>query len=171
VCILQLYQSDKSIESLWSTIALMKLKTLLLTLLFILYTPFANAGTYQEFVSALEEGHRQHFEGKYKEAFEIFSPRAAKGDDDAQLYLGLMYRNGDGVKQDYFKAFELFKKSSEQGNAWSQKHLAWMYIDGNGVLKDYKQAKYWFQRAYANDDETIRQDAKNAWDELELWKY
>ena len=148
----------------------MNLKALLLAL-FVLLSGTSSADWYKEFLSELGDGYRQHFQGEYKESFEILSPRADNGDDKAQLYMGLMYRDGNGVKQDYFKAFELFEKSAEQGHPWSQKHLAWMYIDGNGVLKDYKKAKYWFQKAYKNNDEGIKQDAKNAWDELELWRY
>ena len=147
------------------------MKIIKIIALLTLLSGISNAGFYKDFVSELGDGYGQHFEGKYKEAFEILNPLSVNGDDKAQLYVGLMYREGDGVKQDYFKAFKLFEKSAEQGNAWSQKHLAWMYIDGNGVLKDYKKAKYWFQKAYQNNDMTIRQDAKNAWNELKLWKY
>tara|TARA_B110000211_G_scaffold224337_1_gene275300 strand:+ start:520 stop:957 length:438 start_codon:yes stop_codon:yes gene_type:complete len=122
------------------------------------------------FVDTLKPGIKEHFEFKFKEAFEILSPLAANGDDEAQLYLGVMYKNGEWVERDYFKAFNLFKQSAEQGNGSSQIHLAWMYIDGNGVLQDYKQAKYWFQMAYASEDKDIREQAKNAWDYLELGK-
>ena len=143
----------------------------LLTLIFVSAILLTNTSNADSFADTLGPGLKEHWLGQYTEAFEIFKPLAANGDDEAQLYLGLMFRDGQGVEIDYFKAFNFFKQSAEQGNAYSQKHLAWMYIDGNGVLKDYKQAKYWFQMAYANDDEWIRQDAKNAWDELELWKY
>ena len=122
------------------------------------------------FVDTLKPGIKEHFEFKFKEAFEILSPLAANGDDEAQLYLGVMYKNGEWVERDYFKAFNLFKQSAEQGNGSSQIHLAWMYIDGNGVLQDYKQAKYWFQMAYASEDKYIRERAKTAWDYLELGK-
>jgi uncharacterized protein len=143
----------------------------LLSLIFVSAILLTNTSIADSFADTLKPGIKEHWLGNYTEALEILKPLAANGDDEAQLYLGLMYRNGEGVEIDYFKAINFFKKSAEQGNAWSQKHLAWMYIDGNGVLKDYKQAKYWFQMAYANDDEWIREDAKNAWDELELWKY
>ena len=139
-------------------------KPLLILLLSLGLINSSNADSYKP-------GIKEYMEFKFTEAIEILSPLAAEGDDEAQLYLGVIYRNGDGVEVDNFKAFKFFKQSAEQGNAWSQKHLAWMYIDGKGALKDYKQAKYWFQMAYANDDPWIREDAKAAWDELELWKY
>jgi len=126
-----------------------------------------NASSHSE---SLKQGIKEHAAFNFIEAFEILSPLAANGDDEAQLYLGVMFKNGEGVERDYFKAFNLFKQSAEQGNGWSQTHLAWMYIDGNGVLQDYKQAKYWFQTAYANGDEVIRERAKTAWDYLELGK-
>jgi len=130
----------------------------------------ANAESFASFTDSLKPGIKEHFEFKFKEAFEILSPLAANGDDEAQLYLGVMYKNGEWVERDYFKAFNLFKQSAEQGNGSSQIHLAWMYIDGNGVLQDYKEAKYWFQMAYASEDKDIREQAKNAWDYLELGK-
>ena len=130
-----------------------------------------SASNADSFADTLKPGIKEHWLGNYTEALQILKPLAANGDDEAQMYLGLMFRDGQGVEIDNFKAFNFFKQSAEQGNAWSQKHLAWMYIDGKGALKDYKEAKYWFQKAYANDDEGIRQDAKNAWDYLELWKY
>jgi TPR repeat protein len=143
-------------------------KILLIFAATILLSNISNASSHSE---SLKQGIKEHAAFNFIEAFEILSPLAANGDDEAQLYLGLMFRNGEGVEIDNFKAFKFFKQSAEQGNAWSQKHLAWMYIDGKGILKDYKQAKYWFQMAYTNDDAWIRQDAKDAWDELELWKY
>ena len=141
----------------------------LLLLLFVSLGIIGSANA-DSFADTLKPGIKEHFEFKFKEAFEILSPLAANGDDEAQLYLGVMYKNGEWVERDYFKAFNLFKQSAEQGNGSSQIHLAWMYIDGNGVLQDYKQAKYWFQMAYASEDKDIREQAKNAWDYLELGK-
>ena len=143
----------------------------LLKLIFVSLIVLTSASNADSFADTLKPGIKEHWLGNYTEALEILKPLAANGDDEAQLYLGLMFRNGEGVEIDNFKAFKFFEQSAEQGNAWSQKHLAWMYIDGKGILKDYKQAKYWFQMAYTNDDALIRQDAKDAWDELELWKY
>ena len=143
----------------------------LLTTIFLSMLFLTNISIAESYSDSLKPGIKEYFEFKFTEAIEILTPMAANGDDEAQLYLGVIYRNGDGVEKDNFKAASLFKKSAEQGNAWSQNHLAWMYIDGKGVLKDYKEAKYWFQKAYANDDASIRANAKEAWDSLELWKY
>lgn len=41
---------------------------------------------------------------------------AHQGDANAQKNLGVMYDNGDGVKQDKQQAFEWFLKAAEQGD-------------------------------------------------------
>ena len=64
-----------------------------------------------------------------------------------QYNLGLMYANGEGVKQDYFKAVEWIQKAAEQGNAEAQNKLGFMYEKGQGVEQDYIKAVEWYQRA------------------------
>ncbi len=61
---------------------------------------------------------------------------ASQGDVDAQLQLGAMYYQGDGVRQDYAKALEWFKKSANQGEVLSQRLLGLLYYEGNGVRQD-----------------------------------
>ena len=41
----------------------------------------------------------------------------------AQLNLGNMYCNGDGVEQDYTEAVVWYRKAAEQGNAGAQFNL------------------------------------------------
>ena len=64
-----------------------------------------------------------------------------------QGFLGVMYANGQGVKQDYFKAFEWYQKAAEQGNADAQCFLGFMYQYGQGVKQDYFKAVEWYQKA------------------------
>ena len=93
-------------------------------LLFFLILSFNAYG--DSFADTLKPGIKEHWLGNYTQALQILKPLAANGDDEAQMYLGLMFRDGQGVEIDNFKAFNFFKQSAEQGNAWSQKHLAWM---------------------------------------------
>ena len=72
---------------------------------------------------------------------------ASQGDVDAQLQLGAMYYQGDGVRQDYGKALEWFKKSANQDNAAAQAYIGIMYEFGQGVSKDKKTAKEWFGKS------------------------
>ena len=58
--------------------------------------------------------------------FEETKAKAEAGDAFAQNSLGLMYRNGIGVKKDYAKALEWHRKSAAQNNHYGQNSLGWM---------------------------------------------
>ena len=61
---------------------------------------------------------------------------AAQGNVAAQFNLGVMYENGQGVRQDYVQAVQWYRKASEQGDAQAQYNLGLMYYDGRGVRQD-----------------------------------
>ncbi len=62
----------------------------------------------------------------------------------AQLYLGLMYRNGQGVPANNAKALKWHLRAANQGNPNSQFAVGLMYADGLGVPQDNVQAYKWF---------------------------
>ncbi len=70
-----------------------------------------------------------------------------QGYADAQLYLGAMYDNGEGVPQDDAEAVRWFRLAAEQGYAGAQFYLAGMYCRGAGVRKDYAEAVRWLRLA------------------------
>ncbi len=49
---------------------------------------------------------------------------AKQGHAEAQFFLGVMYRHGRGVSQDYAEAVKWFRKAAEQGHA-----LAKFFVD------------------------------------------
>ena len=67
--------------------------------------------------------------------------------------LGLMYKNGEGVDQDYDKACYLFEAAAEGGNPEAQWFLALMYENGYGVPQDYEKAHGWCEQAAENEFE------------------
>jgi uncharacterized protein len=69
---------------------------------------------------------------------------ADQGDATAQLNLGWMHREGEGVPQDYEQALKWLRKAADQGNARAQAALGVMYLKGQGVLQDFAQARMWF---------------------------
>ena len=73
--------------------------------------------------------------------------RAEQGNASAQLDLGLMYGNGQGVSQDYTQAARWFREAAEQGNVAAQFNLGVIYSDGKGVPQDFTQAIPWYRRA------------------------
>jgi hypothetical protein len=70
-----------------------------------------------------------------------------QGHVSAQFNLGLMYENGQGVKQDYAEAVRLYHKAADQGNADAQSNLGGMYDNGRGVKQDYTEAVGWYRKA------------------------
>lgn len=110
-------------------------KTLLTTALF-----GASIFSFQSTVYAMEEEQVDKivhlFEQKdFKSALAIIRPLAEQGDGIAQGMLAVLYKNGDGIKQDYFEAIKWYKKSAEQGVRIAQYDLAGMYINGLGDRK------------------------------------
>jgi TPR repeat protein len=51
-----------------------------------------------------------------------------------------MYRNGQGLTQDYAEAAKWFRKAAKQGEANAQCTLGMMYIIAQGVAQDYIEA-------------------------------
>lgn len=78
--------------------------------------------------------------------------RAAPRDPEAALYLGLMYRLGDHVLQDYSEAMIWLKLAAEQGDSYAQSSIGSMYFRGEGVTMDYANASYWFKLAAEQGD-------------------
>jgi TPR repeat protein/WD40 repeat protein len=72
---------------------------------------------------------------------------ADQGDPNAQLAMGAMYAEGQGVNQDAQNAFEWYQKAADKGNADAQNRLGVMYRSGQGVKWDYQKAFEWFQKA------------------------
>ena len=58
---------------------------------------------------------------------------AEQGNAEAQFSLGLMYDNGQGVRQDYAEAFRWYRKAAEQGLVQAQTDLGNGYAQGQGV--------------------------------------
>eukprot|EP00729_Bicosta_minor_P022490 gene22490-biopygen728 len=65
----------------------------------------------------------------------------------AQNSLGIMYGNGEGVKQDHVEAAKWHRKSAEAGYAAAQCNLGNMYSKGEGVPQDHVEAAKWFRKA------------------------
>jgi TPR repeat protein len=72
---------------------------------------------------------------------------AKKGSPRAQLNVGIMYADGEGVTQSDKKAIKWFRKGAEQGNANAQMQLGFMHANGFGVNRDAIQAYVWWSMA------------------------
>jgi len=53
----------------------------------------------------------------------LFRQAADKGNAQAQYNLGIMYKNGQGVKRDDKEAVKWFQRAADQGHAKAQSNL------------------------------------------------
>ena len=90
------------------------------------------------------------------EAVRWYRLAAEQGLVGAQRRLGFIYRDGQGVPQDYAEAARWFTLAAKQGNVASQGGLAGMYANGWGVPHDYVEAHMWFNLAAAQSSGDTR---------------
>ena len=95
----------------------------------------------------LELATKFYNEQNFTKAFELYEQLAKQGNIDAQFYLGLMYYNGQGVKQDFSYAVYWYEESAIQGHAEAQFNLGVMYDCGLGVKQDYKKARELYEES------------------------
>jgi len=72
--------------------------------------------------------------------------RAAQGDAEAQLLMGLRYAEGDGVIQNDKEATRWFALAARQGSAEAQYHYGQALLHGRGVAQDYQAAFSWIEK-------------------------
>ena len=101
--------------------------------------------TFDEAVAAYEHG-------DYATAYRGFLSAAEQGNANAQVYLGFMYDEGEGVSQDDGEAVRWWSRAAEQGYAAAQRILGGLYREGEGVPQDYGEAVKWFRRAAEQGD-------------------
>ena len=112
-----------------------------------------DAASYQQGVDAFAQG-------DFAVALKKLQPIAEKGNADAQLRLGLMYREGKGVAQDDKQATDWLSKAAEQGQVEAQENLGFSYAKGLGVERDWVQADKWFSIAAASGKESAIKNQK-----------
>lgn len=109
----------------------------------------------------LQTGSEAYLRGDYAAALEVWHPLAERGDADAQLMLGIMYRAGRGVPRDDSKAAAWLRRSAERGQPSAQGILGVLYLKGEGVPQDLVTAYAYLSVAAAQDagDSGIARDA------------
>ena len=79
----------------------------------------------------------------FRKHYRWLKPAADTGNAQAQVMLGSMHANGQGVKKDYTKAFNLLLSAAKSGNVIAQMGVASYYFNGLGVEQNYKEAFKW----------------------------
>jgi len=94
-----------------------------------------------------EIGAMLYLEGNYDEAVVYLKKAAEQGDSQAQCFLGLCYRNGNGIEKNDSIGVEWYKKAAAQGDSVAQYNLSNYYLSRN----DSTEAIKWLLEA-ANDN-------------------
>ncbi len=93
----------------------------------------------------LSEGFAAYQHGDYMTAYKLCLPWAQQGNGDAQMLIGLMYANGNGVDQSWPLAARWYQQAADQDQDVAENNLGQMYAAGRGVRRSYIQAArlYW----------------------------
>lgn len=83
----------------------------------------------------------------YVTAIKLWKPLAKSGHVLSQYGMGILYDNGQGIKQDLKMAHKWISRAANQGNVVAQSQLGSMYIFGRGINKDLTEARQWFRKA------------------------
>ena len=92
-----------------------------------------------------DEGVVAYAMGQYDKALESMMPLAESANHPyAQYYLGSMYANGQGLKQDFKEAAKWYERAAKQGIPQAQFRLGEIYMSGRGVPMDLERSYAWF---------------------------
>ena len=103
--------------------------------------------------ASVDDAMAAYRKGDYATAVALFQPLAEGGDASAQVALGLMHDNGQGVARDYGEAVKWYRLAADRGSADGQAALGAMYDNGHGVEQDDAEAVKWFRLAARQGDE------------------
>lgn len=99
-----------------------------------------------------EEAAAAYKSGDYATALRLLRPIAERGVFPAQMMIGAIYSQGQGVQQDYREALKWYRLAADGGMAEAQIMVGNFYLQGNGVFPDYAEAVKWFRYAAEQGD-------------------
>jgi TPR repeat protein len=83
---------------------------------------------------------------------------AEEGDAQAQVNMGIMYHNGDGVPEDHAEEARWYVKAAEQGDTLAMLFLGMMYSEGGCMPRDDKEAIRWYMKGAQQGDSDVQFD-------------
>ena len=92
-----------------------------------------------------------------KQEMNLLNQLAQQGDADAQMELGLAYRDGlYDLKPDATTGLYWLKKAAAGGNAYAEDAIGNALATGNGTTKDIAKAETWWRKSIADGDSDAR---------------
>lgn len=95
----------------------------------------------------LEAGGKLFIPDKNRANLEELKAKARQGDAVAECTIGVWYKRGQGVPQDYAEAARWFNRAAQHGQGDAQLCLGQLYQKGQGVKMDRTQAAKWFLKS------------------------
>lgn len=103
----------------------------------------------------LAEGQAAFNAGNYQLSFAKWSELATTGHSDAQVFIGLSYANGWGVKKDTKLARVWYEKAAKNDNPSGQFLLGVYHISSDDKM-EVATGLMWLRRAAANGDDSAK---------------
>ena len=94
-----------------------------------------------------ELGDEAYEKGDYQKAAQLYQKTCDSGIAEGCYNLGVLYADGQGVRQDYQKATQLYQKACDGGDAGGCYNLGVLYHNGQGVRQNFSTAKQYFGKA------------------------
>jgi TPR repeat protein len=91
--------------------------------------------------------------GNYAEAYCLWRPQADRHYAPAELQLGWLFANGQGVALNEVRALHWWLQAARHGNPDGQFAVARAYLDGTGVEASPTKAVPWLKRALAGGED------------------
>jgi TPR repeat protein len=107
---------------------------------------------------AFKRGEKAYEEQNFAEAMRWYRMAADQGHASAQVHVGNLYTDGEGVSQDYAEALNWYRKAADQGDHEALNNIGWFYLSGWGVPQDYGQALEWFRKAADKGNEVAQRN-------------
>lgn len=95
----------------------------------------------------LEDGIAAYNRGDPASALQLWQPLAEAGNPDAQVNIGVLYANGEGVVQSYAEALKWYRKAADQGDVFALNNLGLMYMRGQGAAASDRTAVQLYRQA------------------------
>lgn len=107
---------------------------------------------------AYRKGKEFNKKENYTEAMRWYRMAADRGNAQAQVAIGDLYGEGQGVPQNYSEALRWYRLAANQGNREAQNDIGMFYLSGWGVPKDYAEAMRWLRKAADQGNEVAQRN-------------
>lgn len=103
-----------------------------------------------EGMDGLQSGQHAFNSGNYELSFALWQTEATNGNAEAQVFVGLSYANGWGVRKSPELARLWYRKAAKNGNPSGQFLLGLIYIQGTEAERSF--GLHWLQQAAEGGD-------------------